>query len=89
MSKAPAEESERTKRAREKLKKQLEEIEGQVTSNAVAEKKEEIHRWISRHAPYRVVLPKKNISLFDENQNAASESKKIRQLAEEIKKELQ
>ena len=87
MSRSPAEESQRTKKAREKLQKQLSEIEGQLTNDALDEKKAEIQRWIARHAPHRVVLSKKAIALFDENRNAADASRRVLQVAETIKQE--
>ncbi len=83
-SKAFAEESPKTRRAREKLQKQLEAADRQITPQALKEKTFEIHRWISRHAATRVVLRTKAISLFDENQNAADISQKISQLAQQL-----
>lgn len=80
-----AEESIQTKRAREKLKKQFEELERKITTDAIKKKSQEIHRWITRHANTRVALREKNISLFDENQNAAKVSSKIAQLSQKIK----
>ncbi len=80
-----AEESLKTRKAREKLKKQLEGIEKKITPQALEKKTIEIHRWIARHAAQRVVLRSKAISLFDENQNAAKLSQKIAVLAEQIK----
>ena len=70
-----AEESEKTKKAREKIRKQLEETEKKITKEALKEKSLEIHRWIARHAHHRVILKNKNISLFDENQNTAKVSR--------------
>lgn len=77
-------ESEKTKKAREKLKKQFEKIEKQITPAALNQKSKEIHQWISRHAHTRVVLKNKNISLFDENKNAAT----LSQCVEAISKKL-
>jgi hypothetical protein len=79
--KALADESPKTRKAREKLKKQLEAFDQKITPQALEKKTFEIHRWISRHAAQRVILKTKNISLFDENQNAASISQKISKLA--------
>lgn len=86
MHRTPAEESPRTKKAREKLQKQLDDIENQMTSDALDEKKADIQRWISRHASQRVVLSRKAIALFDENRNAAEASRRVHQVAETIKK---
>ena len=70
-------ESEKTKRAREKLKKRLDLLEKQITKEALNKKIIEIHDRISRHAPCRVVLKRKTISLFDNNQNSAEVSNKV------------
>lgn len=79
-----AEESLKTKKAREKLQKRLESMDAQITKEAIDRKSIEIHRWISRHADRRIALKDKEISLFDENQNAAEISLKIAKLAEKI-----
>lgn len=88
MKKSLAEESEKTKRAREKLKRRLDTIEEKVTPQALEKKSIEIHRWIARHAPHRVVLRTKAISLFDENKNTAETSGRIAKLASVIQKEV-
>lgn len=85
--KAFAEESVKTRKAREKLRKKLEAIEKRITPQALEEKTIEIHRWIERHASQRTILRSKTISLFDENQNTAELSKKVVELAEQLKKE--
>lgn len=79
-----AQESLKTRKAREKLKKQLENIEKKITPQALERKTIEIHRWIQRHASQRIVLKSKAISLFDENQNTAKLSQKIIALAEKL-----
>lgn len=76
-----AEESSKTKKTREKLRKHLQEMDQNVTPQALKQKSLEIHRWISRHASHRVILKSKAISLFDENQNTAGFSQKISQLS--------
>lgn len=81
---ALAEESPKTRKAREKLKKQLEACESKITPQALEKKSIEIHRWISRHASQRIVLKTKTISLFDEGENAAGVSQKISKLAEHV-----
>lgn len=80
-----AEESPKTQKARKKLQKQLDAVDKLITQQALERKAIEIHRWIARHAPNRVVLKSKAISLFDENQNAAPESQKVAQLVDQIK----
>jgi hypothetical protein len=82
-----AEESAKTRKAREKLKKQLDALERKVTPQALQRKTIEIHRWIERHASSRVALKNKSIALFDENQNAAKISHRIALLAQQMKKE--
>lgn len=82
--KALAEESAKTRKAREKLRKRLEAIDAKFTPAALKEKSIEIHRWIARHAESRIVLKAKSISLFDENQNAAKLSLRIAKIAEQL-----
>jgi hypothetical protein len=77
-----AEESLKTRKAREKIRKQLEDVEKKMTPQALEKKTIEIHRWIARHAPHRIVLKNKNISLFDENQNTARLSTRVSALAD-------
>ena len=80
-----ADESDKTKKAREKLKKRLLDLERKVTVQALLAKNMEIHRWIARHAPQRVVLRTKNISLFDENKNTAEISSRISKVALQLR----
>ena len=87
VEKAIAQESDKTKKAREKLKKRLLELERKVTIQALERKNMEIHRWIARHAPQRVVLRTKNISLFDENKNTAEISSRISKVALQLRTE--
>ena len=84
-----AEESPKTRKAREKLKRQLDAFDKKITPQALEKKAIEIQRWIARHASNRVALKSKSISLFDENQNAAELSVRVSQLADQIKKEFQ
>jgi len=83
-----AEESPKTQKVREKLMSRLAGIERQVTKKALEKKTHEIHRWIARHAPNRVPLKCKNIALFDENQNVAGVSAKVRKLSLKLQKTL-
>ncbi|MCH9620679.1 MAG: hypothetical protein S4CHLAM20_00800 [Chlamydiia bacterium] len=87
MKKKLAEETERTLKARNKLKKRLGLIEDKVTDAALEKKTDEIHRWISKHANDRVVLKKKSISLFDSNKNAAKMSSKLQKMADALDKD--
>lgn len=79
-----ANESLKTKKARKKLLQRFEIMDAKITKEALDRKNIEIHRWISRHANNRIVLQNKEISLFDENQNAAEISQKISKIAEKI-----
>lgn len=82
-----AEESPKTRKAREKLKRQLDAFEKKVTPQALEKKAIEIQRWIARHASNRIALKTKSISLFDENQNAAGLSQRVSILADQIQKD--
>lgn len=84
-----AEESIKTKKVREKLKKHLEKIDEKVTQQELNRKISEIHRWISRHAVHRVSVKAKAFSLFDENQNTAKISQKIAALTVQLKTQFQ
>lgn len=88
-SKKIAEESIKTKKVREKLKRHLEKIDEEITQQALNRKITEIHRWISRHAMQRVTLKSKSISLFDENQNTAKISQKVSTFAIKLKEKLE
>jgi FtsZ-binding cell division protein ZapB len=79
-----AEESLKTKKAREKLKRKFEDMDKKITPQALEKKSIEIHNWIARHADHRITLKEKSISLFDENQNAAKLSEKIAKIVEQI-----
>jgi hypothetical protein len=79
-----APESAKTRRAREKLRKQFETIEKKITPKELEKKSLEIHRWIARHAHQRVILHTKTISLFDENQNTAKLSQRIIRLSQAL-----
>ncbi len=82
-----AEESIKTRKAREKLKKQLDANDKKITPQALERKSIEIHRWIARHAHVRVVLKSKSISLFDENQNTADVSQRVSSFVDQITKD--
>ena len=85
MAKGLAEESLKTRKTREKLRKRLKEMDKEITTQALKRKSTEIHRWIARHASDRVILRNKSISLFDENQNAAELSQKVSAVVEKLK----
>lgn len=80
-----AEESEKTKRAREKLRAKLDRTDKKITEKALQDKSQEIASWIERHSSDRLSVDK-DISLFDQNRNSAKMSKSIEKLAEELKK---
>jgi lysyl-tRNA synthetase class I len=66
---AKAKESKQVEKARNKLKLQIQEEHQMVTENKLREVSQDIKNWISRHAPERVKLKQKDISLFDANQH--------------------
>lgn len=80
-----APESAKTRKVREKLQKHWVDFEKRTTADALNKIIEEIHRWIARHAHQRVSLRNKNISLFDENQNAAKISQKVSEFAQKLR----
>ena len=82
-------ESAKTRKAREKLKRHWTDLEKKITAEALQEKTDEIHRWIARHAHQRIHLKNKNISLFDENQNAAKISQRVRGIAQKLGEDMQ
>ncbi len=83
-----APESLKTRRAREKLLKQWEEENRQITPKAIAEAIDKIHKWIADNAKHRVPI-KEKIELFNQNQNAAKLSEKVQKFAEKIKQDMQ
>lgn len=82
-----AEESIKTRRARQKLRRRLALLEKKVTTNALDQKKEEIARRIERY-PNRVVVENKTFSLFDKNQNPAKVSRVVAKFADQIASEI-
>ncbi len=88
-SKRLAQESSKTQKAREKLRRHWSDLEKKITAEALQEKTEEIHRWIARHAHLRIHLKNKNISLFDENQNAAKISQRVKVIAKKLSDDMQ
>ncbi|MBM3195496.1 MAG: hypothetical protein FJZ62_01945 [Chlamydiae bacterium] len=82
-----AQESEKTKKAREKLKTRLKKIDTMVTSQAIDEKKDQIADWISRHSWSRDSVTKDDLGLFDKNRNSAPLSKKTQGMKERLEKD--
>lgn len=83
-----APESSKTKRAREKLRKQWEEQDLLITDTALEITIDKIHKWIATHAVNRIRLSKKDIHLFDRNQNAADVSRKVEQFAKKLAEDM-
>ncbi len=83
-----AEESTKTRRAREKLRKHLQEVEKKITPEALEHKISEIQNWIARHSKQRIALKEKDFSLFDENRNIAKSSKNVDRLSRKLKEKL-
>ena len=83
-----AQESVKTKRAREKLLKQWETDKQQITPKAIAETIDKMRKWIADNAKHRVPI-KEKIELFNQNQNAAVISRKVQQFADKLKSDMQ
>lgn len=83
-----APESIKTKRAREKLRKQWEEQDSLITESALADTVDKIHKWIAANAVNRVTLKEKDIRLFDQNQNTASLSQRVKLFARKLYEEI-
>ncbi len=81
-----AEESEKTKKAREKLKKKFDRTDKKLTEEALQDKSQEIAGWIERHSSDRISV-EKDISLFDQNRNSAKMSRAVEKLATDLKNE--
>lgn len=80
-----APESSKTRRVREKLLKVWEEERKMLTPEAIKETVDKIHKWIADNAQHRVTIKDKNINLFNQNQDAASISKKVQSIADKVK----
>jgi len=83
-----AQESPQVIKMRGKLAKILENQDKRITDQAIQDKKLVISEEISKKAADRVIL-KEKLSLFDSNQNTADVSKKVKELAERLKKDLE
>ncbi len=83
-----APESIKTKRAREKLRKQWEDQDLLITESALADTIDKIHKWIAANAMNRVRLKEKDLRLFDQNQNAAVLSQKVQLFAKRLYEDL-
>ncbi len=81
-----AEESEKTKKARQKIKEQMRSVDEAFTDGALQKKLAEIKIWIARHAKNRVVI-KNKVSLFDQNQNTAKISQAIASIMRKVQKD--
>lgn len=82
------EESAKTKKTREKLKKLMDRIDSFTTQQAIERKLAEIHRWIARNSIERIPLKSKEISLFDENKHAARVSQRVKNLTNVIRSKM-
>lgn len=83
-----APESTKTKRAREKLRKQWEHQDQFITAAALADTVDKIHKWIAANATHRIHLKEKDIRLFDQNQNAAMLSQKVQLFAQKLSEDM-
>ncbi len=69
--KVKAKESPHVLKARQKLKQQIENEGKQLTGHALEKIRKTMRHWIERHAPERVDLKAKLVTLFDENRHSA------------------
>ncbi len=86
-----AKESAFIKRTRNKLERRLKEIDSKITSQALKEVTQNIHKWIRRHSAEREKIPGL-VKVFDQNTHPAQEKslyvlEKLKQIKEESKKE--
>lgn len=87
-TKQKAKESAQVKKARRKLKAQMEAEQEKFDDAALRKVKAAMQRWISRNAAERVKLEDKSIALFDENRHPAkTQSKFVNALFQQIKQE--
>ena len=81
-----AKESLQIRRARKKIKQQLDESEKQTNEEALHKMSKIIQRQLARRSVDRIDLRTKTITLFDENQHPAkTESKFINRLMSQLK----
>lgn len=81
-----ASESLKLKKAKAKLKQQMDTFDRKAGPDDLKRTKEEIAGWIERHSHERVVI-KKDLSLFDQNRNSAKISKAIEKMAKDLAEE--
>ena len=79
-----AQESSKTERDRRKLEKQFNEIDSQVTPEALQDCTNRICERINRLAPFRVSV-NNGFGLFDSNQNSQNISQKVSEIAQRIR----
>lgn len=79
-------ESAETTKSRKKLEKRLSCFDHEITKEALEKKIGEIRSRIDRAD--RVVVPSKSLALFDENQNTAKLSAKVKQIANLLKTQI-
>jgi hypothetical protein len=81
-----AKESDKTRKARMRLKEYFDLIDKHITPDILGKKRMEIQKWLAKHASEKTVLSKKNICLFDGNKNAAKSSPTISKVFSKVKK---
>lgn len=67
----------KTQKILEKLKKRLDSLDKQITSEKLEESKSKIQYWIERHTAQRVLINDKDFKLFTEGKSAAKMSRRI------------
>lgn len=67
----------KTQKILERLKKRLENLDKQITSEKLEESKNKIQYWIERHTAQRVIINEKDFKLFTEGKKAAKMSRRV------------
>ena len=86
---AIAPESDKVRKARDKLLRAWEKQEGQITPSALKGAAGKIANWIADNAPNRAPIAKKgSLGLFNCNQSPAPNSKRVEMVFSQIKEQL-
>lgn len=79
----------KTQRILDKLKKRLDHLDQQITTDRLEDSLSKIKYWLSRHIAQRVPVDKGEASLFSEGRSAAKMSRRIEELRERLRNDLQ
>ncbi|MBI3508354.1 MAG: hypothetical protein HY069_01780 [Chlamydiia bacterium] len=84
-----APESNKTRKARDKLLRQWKQQERLITPQALSETIDKIKNWIAANAPHRAKIERTSLRLFDHNENPAPTSRTIQQKVQQLAEVLQ